>query len=129
LTIGRFATDSTAKLWALFHEAHQARFGFATQGEIIEIVNFMVTAVARTAKPELAEIASDEGASEPKEMRSVWFIGGPRTVPVFDRAGLRAGQTVKGPALIEEEASVTVLEAGHRLEIHRHGHLLIDARE
>ncbi|MBV8963969.1 MAG: hydantoinase/oxoprolinase family protein, partial [Hyphomicrobiales bacterium] len=129
LTIGRFATDSTAKLWALFHEAHQARFGFATQGEIIEIVNFMVTAVARTAKPELADIASDEGAAEPKEMRSVWFIGGPRTVPVFDRAGLRAGQTVKGPALIEEEASVTVLEAGHRLEIHRHGHLLIDARE
>ncbi|MBV9569145.1 MAG: hydantoinase/oxoprolinase family protein [Hyphomicrobiales bacterium] len=129
LTIGPFAPGNTAKLWALFHEAHRARFGFATQGEIIEIVNFMVTAVARTAKPELVEIRGGYGASEPKEMRSVWFIGGPRTIPVYDRADLGAGETLNGPALIEEEASVTVLEAGHRLAIHRHGHLLIDAME
>jgi hypothetical protein len=33
-----------------------------------------------------------------------------------------------GAGLIEEEASVTVLE-GHRLEVHHHGHLLIDATE
>jgi N-methylhydantoinase A len=129
LTIGRFEAATTAKLWTLFHETHKARFGFATPGEIIEIVNFAVTAVARTAKPELAEIGSGEGASEPKELRSVWFIGGPRTIPVFERADLRAGQIVEGPALIEEEASVTVLEVGHRLGIHPHGHLLIDARE
>jgi N-methylhydantoinase A len=129
LTIGRFEAATTAKLWTLFHETHKARFGFATPGEIIEIVNFAVTAVARTAKPELAEIGSGEGASEPKELRSVWFIGGPRTIPVFERADLRAGQTVRGPALIEEEASVTVLETGHRLGIHHHGHLLIDATE
>ena len=62
-------------------------------------------------------------------MRSVWFIGGPQTIPVFERADLRAGEMVQGPALIEEEASVTVLEAGHRLRIHHHGHLLIDAME
>jgi N-methylhydantoinase A len=62
-------------------------------------------------------------------LRSVWFIGGPQTIPVFERADLRAGQIVEGPALIEEEASVTVLEGGHRLRIHPHGHLLIDARE
>jgi N-methylhydantoinase A len=129
LTIGRFAAATTTKLWTLFHEAHQARFGFATPSEIIEIVNFMVTAMAQTVKPELAEISSGKGAPEPKEMRSVWFIGGPRTIPVFERANLRAGQTVEGPALIEEEASVTVLEAGHRLGIHRHGHLLIDVTE
>ena len=129
LTIERFAAATTAKLWALFHETHNARFGFATPGEIIEIVNFAVTAMARTAKPELVEIGSGEGASAPKELRSVWFIGGPQTIPVFERAHLRAGQTVRGPALIEEEASVTVLEAGHRLKIHHHGHLLIEAME
>jgi N-methylhydantoinase A len=129
LTTERFAAATTAKLWSLFHETHNARFGFATRGEIIEIVNFMVTAVAPTAKPELNEIRGGEGASEPKELRSVWFIGGPQTIPVFERADLRAGQIVEGPALIEEEASVTVLEGGHRLRIHPHGHLLIDARE
>jgi N-methylhydantoinase A len=129
LTLGRFGAATTAKLWTLFHETHNARFGFATPGEIIEIVNFAVTAVARTAKPELVEIGRGEGALAPKELRSVWFIGGPQTIPVFERAQLRAGQAVQGPALVEEEASVTVLEPGHRLKIHHHGHLLIEAME
>jgi N-methylhydantoinase A len=42
---------------------------------------------------------------------------------------LRVGNVVKGPALIEEEASVTVLDAGHVLMMHPHGHMLIEATE
>ena len=126
LAIPRFADATIDQLWTLFHDTHKARFGFSTPGEIIEIVNFTVTAVARTAKLDLAEIPNGAGLPMPKEQRKVWFIGGPETVPVYDRAALRAGQTVTGPALVEEAASVTVLEAGHRLRAHRHGHLLID---
>ena len=48
-----------------FHDAHEARFGFTIPGEIIEIVNYTVTAVSRTAKPELAEIRGGEGPAEP----------------------------------------------------------------
>jgi N-methylhydantoinase A len=40
---------------------------------------------------------------------------------------LRFGQSIEGPALVEEEASVTVVEAGHRLRPDAAGHLLIDA--
>jgi N-methylhydantoinase A len=129
LTIPRFADETIDRLWTLFHDTHKARFGFSTPGEIIEIVNFTVTAVAQTAKPDLAEIPNGAGTPVPKEKRKVWFIGGPETVPVYDRAALRAGQTITGPALVEEAASVTVLEAGHRLRAHRHGHLLIDVAE
>jgi N-methylhydantoinase A len=129
MTSQKFAAATTAKLWTLFHETHNARFGFATPGEIIEIVNFTLTAVARTITPELAEIAGGEGPAMPMELRSVWFIGGPQTIPVFERAALLAGQWVQGPALIEEAASVTVLEAGHRLKVHHYGHMLIDVAE
>jgi N-methylhydantoinase A len=129
LNFERFTATTTTELWTSFHETHKARFGFATPGEIIEVVNFTVTAVARTAKPDLTEIPRGEESPKPKGSRSVWFIGGPQTTPVFERAELRAGQTVLGPALIEEEASVTVLEPGHRMKTHHQGHLLIDARE
>ena len=47
-------------------------------------------------------------------------------MPVFDRTTLCFGQTIDGPALIEEDASVTVLEAGHRLRPDPAGHLLIE---
>jgi N-methylhydantoinase A len=129
LTITRFERETTDGLWTLFHETHKARFGFSTPGEIIEIVNYTVTAVARTARPELTDIRSAEGAPQPRELRSVWFTGGPQTIPVFARADLLAGHMLRGPALIEEEASVTVLEAGHTLAMHPHGHMLIAAAE
>lgn len=129
LTAPRFEADDVGALWTLFHDTHKARFGFSTPGEIIEIVNYAVTAVARTQQPELTELPTGQGEPAPKQTRDVWFIGGARRIPVFDRTNLRAGQSVAGPALIEEEASVTVLEAGYRLTMHQHGHMLIAAEE
>ena len=123
---GRFSAEGTAALWTLFHDTHKARFGFSTPGEIIEIVNYLVTAVAVTAKPDFETLAKGNGKVPAGSERDVWFAGGKSRVPVYDRAKLRAGDTLMGPALIEEAASVTVLEAGHRLTVHAHGHMLIE---
>ena len=45
--------------------------------------------------------------------------------PVYDRDSLRAGHTIAGPALVEENASVTVLGPGKSLSVDRFGNLLI----
>jgi N-methylhydantoinase A len=125
----RFDAAHIDKLWALFHETHRARFGFNNPGDVIEIVNYTVNAIAHTPKPQTTTRARGRGAPAPKETRRVWFLGGAREVPVYDREALLAGQMVAGPALVEEAASVTVLEAGYRLSMHEHGHLLISAQE
>lgn len=125
----RFSEATIPALWKLFHDTHKTRFGFSNPGEIIEIVNYIVTAVARTAKPELTGIAKGKGKPKPKERRDVWFISGKRETPVYDRSSLLAGQTISGPALIEEDTSVTVLDEGHSLTMHPHGHMLIAAQE
>ena len=127
LTFERLDEATSERLWTLFHEAHEARFGFSIPGEIIEIVTYTVTAVARTPKPDLVPIGRGEGSPTPREHRRVWSTHGVAEVPVYDRADLLHGQTIAGPALIEEAASVTVLEAGHRLRPTASGHLLIDA--
>ncbi len=121
----RFTANKIPQLWKLFHETHKARFGFSNPGEIIEIVNYTVTAIARTAKPAIVEIGTAKGKPKPKEQRAVWFAGGARTIPVYDRASLLAGHKIKGPALVEEDTSVTVLDEGHTLTMHPHGHMLI----
>jgi N-methylhydantoinase A len=122
----RFDPATIEGLWQSFHNAHEARFGFAIPGEIIEIVTYTVTAIAPTPKPETRPIATGSGTPEPKARRRVCFLGGVHDVPVYDRASLRFGQSILGPALVEEEASVTVIEAGHRLRPDAAGHLLID---
>ena len=125
LTDARFEAATVDRLWALFHQTHKARFGFNNPGDIIEIVNYTVTAIAHTPKPEITQLPAGTGEPVATERRPVWFIGGAREVPVYDREALLAGQVIHGPALVEEAASVTVLEAGYRLAMHEFGHLLI----
>ena len=57
------AAGNEERLWRAFHEAHAARFGFSTPGEIIEIVNYTATVVSRTAKPEPLRLAAGSGRS------------------------------------------------------------------
>ena len=57
------AAGNEERLWRAFHEAHAARFGFSTPGEIIEIVNYTATVVSRTAKPEPLRLGGRHGRS------------------------------------------------------------------
>ncbi len=127
LAIGEDALSDGAieGLWDSFHAAHEARFGFAIPGDIIEIVTYTVTAVARTAKPEPRRLPPADGPPAPVAERHVLFVGGAATAPVYRREDLRAGHAFAGPALVEEPASVTVVEPGQRLTVDAFGHLLV----
>ncbi len=122
----RFAAGTTDRLWQAFHDTHKARFGFSIPGEIIEIVNYLATAVSITPKPELPRIAPAEGAAMPVETRAVGYPDGRHVVPVYRRGQLAVGHVIEGPAVIEEAASVTVLNPGQRLAVDPYGHLVIE---
>ena len=112
-------------LWAAFHAAHEARFGFSIPGDIIEIVTYTVTALSRTARPELHRLPPADGPPHAIGERRVLFVTGEATTPVYRRDELRAGHALAGPAIVEESASVTVVEPGQRLTVDPWGHLLI----
>jgi N-methylhydantoinase A len=73
----------------------------------------------------------DEGQSEPlndalRTKKDVYFRNeGFVSTPVFRRANLRSGNRVKGPALIEEHASTTVVQPGDVLTVDGFGNLQI----
>jgi N-methylhydantoinase A len=127
LPIGVDALDDGAvdRLWECFHAAHKAHFGFAIPGDIIEIVTYTVTATSRTAKPELHRLPPAESPPVPVAERRVLFVAVEATASVYRRDDPRAGNTFAGPALVEEAASVTVVEPGQRLTVDVFGHLLI----
>jgi N-methylhydantoinase A len=129
LPIGETALDDgrVPALWQAFHAAHEARFGFAIPGEPIEIVNLTVTAVSRTDRPQVHELDPSMPSGRPVADRLVRFASGRLATPVYARDSLAPGQRVPGPALVEEAASVTVVEPGQDLAVDRFGHLLIGA--
>ena len=113
-------------LWQSFHAAHQRRFGFKFQGETVEIVNFIVTAVSHTPAPGWHRLPEGDGTAIPVGRRPVHFADGPADTPVFNRETLLAGTRIAGPALIEEAVSVTVITPSHRAEIDAYGNIIVE---
>jgi N-methylhydantoinase A len=121
-----FTDEEIAAMLETFHNQHEARFGFRL-ADHMEIVNFLVTGTARTGQLQFPLIAEATGPAEPVSRRPVWFGEGWIDTPVYARETLRAGHAIQGPALVEENASVTVLDPDKSLSVDRYGNLMISA--
>jgi N-methylhydantoinase A len=119
-----FSEAEVARLLAAFHDQHEARFGFRLPDHI-EIVNFLVTCIAKTGRVSFAEIESAKAPAVPLSRRPVWFADGWVDTPVYARADLLQGHAIGGAALVEEDASVTVLDPSKKMTVDRYGNLLI----
>lgn len=60
-----------------------------------------------------------------KETRKVIFEDGGFETKVYDRYALLCGHTFEGPALVEENASVTVVRPGYKGVVDAYGNLRI----
>jgi len=49
-----------------------------------------------------------------------------RSAPVYDRARLGAGAVLRGPAILRQLDSTTVLFPGQRAEVHVYGSLIVE---
>jgi N-methylhydantoinase A len=114
----------------LFDQMHELRYGTCAPTEPAEIVSLRSTVSGIMRKPPQAEI--ERGRATPpkaaftgKRPVDLGEPGGFRATPTYRRAELLAGNKIKGPALIEEHASTTVLMSGDVLSVDQHGNLLI----
>ena len=111
-----------------FHTMHEARYGFANRERAVEIVNVRVRVriPAEPYTPEHEEVSEGNGAAGFLEERAVWFDGDWRPTRVYERDRLHAGDSFKGPALITEYTSATVVPPGCRVEVDSLGNLVIE---
>lgn len=119
-------TLDLSEMVAAFNRAHEARYGHASD-EAIELVNFRLIAVGETSKPEFPEWTVG-GALEDAidERRDVFMDGRQQRVPVYIRSLLPGGAEFAGPAIVDEEGSVTVLPAGWQCRVTQFGVLIAD---
>ena len=112
--------EDIAALAKRFHEAHRRRYGHMAASEAVEIVNFQVTAVGQTPKPQFHEIAETAGSRSlpPNEKRTAYFNAADAVeVPVFRRSKLPPGAVISGPAIIEEKTSTVVIYPGQQARV------------
>jgi N-methylhydantoinase A len=109
-----FKQGKMALLKKAFDEAHRERYGRGSPHEAAEIVSIRSTLNGEMKKPALEKIAPGKRtppAGALSGTRKVYYSeGGWAMAQVYRRDALLAGNTVHGPALIEEHASTTVLQ-------------------
>ena len=123
------SAERVPQLWAAFHEAHKSRFGFSIPGEIIEIVNYLVTATSAGESPELLTLPEASVPAKPVASRLVVFPGARVDTPVYRRTDLGASHKIAGPAVIEEPNSTTFVPPGDRAVIDAWGNIVITLGE
>jgi N-methylhydantoinase A/oxoprolinase/acetone carboxylase beta subunit len=126
---GALAAEDLRRFRAAFDQAYAARYGYASPGEPVEIVNWKLSAVAPGARLTLPRHAHQGGADQAlKSRRPAYFPekGGYVETPVYDRYRLSPGVTLVGPAVIEERESTSVLPPGCGARVDDYGSLLVE---
>lgn len=117
--------DGSRPIVDLFKEAYLGRFGYPPPDRQIEVESVRVVASARASESP-ARVPTEPCDAVPGGVRRCLLAGAWQEVPVFEREGLAAGAELRGPALVVERFSVTVVEAGWRCRVEAHGGLGID---
>ena len=103
-----------------FDGLHAERYGYAIDGEVIELVSFKVTAIGQRPPLDLSRANGATGVRRARA-RGVRPRAGLVDATVVHRSALEPGEVVAGPAVIEEEGSTLVRRARHDGRAHRAG--------
>ncbi len=97
-----------------FHALHEQRFGHCHPEQPVQIVAMRLKAVVYPKQPELPEQPINGTSAEHAFIKecSMTFTSGERSVRVFDRAQLRHGNRIPGPALLVQSDCTILLPPG-----------------
>lgn len=111
-----------------FEELHQRAYEF-TLTDSMEIVTCHLVAYAKLPKPIIRPMPLRKGVRvKPKMTRLMHLEDKSGLVRVFERSSLPAGSRVKGPLVVEESTSTTIVNRGDWLEVDAYGNLQIEIR-
>lgn len=113
-----------------FDALHLRVYGQNAESEEAEVVTFRLLAELEVPKLQLREQAAGDGdsARARKGTRALYDFDAKRYVdaPVYQRERLRPGDSIAGPAIVEQFDATTVIGAGQGAQVDGYGNLLID---
>jgi N-methylhydantoinase A len=109
-----------------FHELHQKAYGYARKQDPVEFVSLRVVALGTLPQFNVPEEERLPGQSvEPAAYRQIILGGEANGTPIYRREDLRCGGEIRGPAIVEQMDSTTVICPGFQAVTDPYGNLLI----
>ena len=108
------------------------RFGFIAEGETVQIVTLRVEAAGLVSKAEFNRLpdAGPDASAARIGAREVWMpeVGGFTECVVYSRDGLKPGNRIDGPAIVEQMDTTTVILPDMQATVDPYLNLVLEAR-
>ena len=124
-------TDAANPLETLYRDflaAHDRIYGHSTEGAA-RIVNIRSIHRSTVGRPATAAAVRLQGGNAHKSARDILTAESGRFIPanVYDRSTMAIGLEVRGPAIVEQPDTTTLIEPGWRATVVADGTLIITA--
>ena len=117
---------SVAAMRRAYRQAYRRAFGFrAAEGERLVIDSVSVEVVAEKQRRRRASVGSASAYTPRAQERVPLYVEGAwRDCPLYERAGLKGGAQITGPAIVTEPSSTIVLEVSWKARLTAAGDLI-----
>src|SRR5262249_33121653 len=113
-----------------FDDAHERAYGYAATDVDVQLLNLRLTVRFAIERPRLPRLPRRTGPHPAFETRKIYSVAAGDFMEhrVVQRRDLLFGDTIDGPAAIEEAGTTTIIDAGDSLAVEEHGCLVIQVK-
>jgi N-methylhydantoinase A len=113
---------------AAFHRAHEARYGYAQEKNVVEIVSARVRSmgIVRSPRVSKAVVTHRRAAVKPHDSVATYFDGKKVRAAVYRREGLSAGMRLSTPCIVTEYSATTLIPNCRRAGIDSLGNVIVE---
>ena len=122
--------QSSGNIGGAFHRAHRARYGYAQESNVVEIVSARVRSigVVDPLKGRRIKRISANGFAKPHNSFETFFARKKTRAAVYRREELSAGARLRVPCIVTEYSATTLIPGGCQVRVDLLGNMIIDAR-
>ena len=128
--VKKLAKTDGARLKAEFERLYEQVYGLRIPNQEAEAITWSVTVSSRAVKPKRAAKAAKKAAPKPRSKRTIYdpALGRQVQAPIYWRFDMKPGAAIKGPAIIAEDETSTIVGANFDAAINSLGYIVLERR-
>ncbi len=117
------------KLKAAFEKQYEQVYGLRIPNQEAEAITWSVTVSSVAKKPKRAMNTSSKSTPKPRSKRLIYdpALGKQVMAPVYWRFDMKPGAALKGPAIIAEDETSTIVGANFKAKINSLGYIILES--
>jgi N-methylhydantoinase A len=119
--------QTSGNIAGAFHRAHHARYGYAQEHNVVEIVSARVRSVGivEKSKTRRSRVSGGKSFAKPHGVAESYFERKRIRTAVYCREELPAGVRLRVPCIVIEYSATTLIQGRAKAEFDGHGNLII----